>query len=46
MLEVAVEGVFGMGGTPVVVEEGIWLRCLGGMANWCKNEVSIGSWDS
>ena len=32
MLDVAVEGVLGMGGTPVVVEEGIWLRCLAGMA--------------
>ena len=32
MLVAAVEGVLGMGGTPVVVWEGIWLRCLAGMA--------------
>ena len=32
VLDVAVEGVLGMGGTPVVVEAGIWLRCLAGMA--------------
>ena len=32
MLDVAVEGVLGMGGTPVAVVEGIWLRCLAGMA--------------
>ena len=29
---VAVEGVLGMGGTPVAVWEGIWLRGLAGMA--------------